>query len=300
MQTLLQDLRHGLRLLAKSPGFTAVAILTLALGIGANTAMFSVVEGVLLAPLPYSQPDQLVIIWEKNLHFNHDIWASYPNFQDWQRDARSFQQIAGMRWNQYDLTSPGTPEHLLGNEISSNFLSTLGVKLALGRNFSRQEDVRGGAPVAIISNSLWQTHFGGNSAVLGATVALNGIGYAIVGVLPADFRFADEPVDVYTPLAQADPLLLDPRDSPHVLSIARLKPGVSVNEARAEMTAIQSHLDQLYPDANRGVGADVDLLKQDITEDFSGTLWLLLGAVGLVCLCERGELATVAFSVAQL
>jgi predicted permease len=291
MQTLLQDLRYGLRLLARSPGFTAVAVLTLALGIGANTAMFSVVEGVLLAALPYSQPNQLVIIWERNLHFSHDIWASYPNFQDWQRSARSFQQIAAMRWNQYDLTSPGMPEHLLGQQISSNFLPTLGVNLALGRNFSRQEDVRGGAPVAIISDSLWQTRFGSNSDVLGKTVALNGIDYAIVGVLPANFRFGDERVDVYTPLAQGDPLLLEPRDSPHVLPIARLNSGVNVAEARAEMSAIQNHLDELYPDANRGVGADVVPLKLDMTQDVSGTLLLLLGAVGLLLLIACANVA---------
>ena len=296
MQTILQDLRYGLRLLARSPGFTALAILTVALGIGANTAMFSVVEAVLLAPLPYSQPDQLVIIWERNLHFSRDIWASYPNFRDWQRSARSFQQIAGMRWNQYDLSSPGMPEHLLGHEISSNFLPTLGVELALGRNFSRQEDVRGGAPVAIISDSLWQTRFGGNSAVLGKTVTLNGIDYAIVGVLPADFRFADESVEVYTPLAQGDPLLLDPRDSPHVLPIARLRPGVTVAEARAEMSAIQSHLDELYPDANRGVGADVVPLKLAMTQDFTGMLLLLAGAVGLVLLIACANVANLLLS----
>jgi predicted permease len=291
LQDLAQDLRFGLRMLRKSPGFATIAVLTVALGIGANTAMFSVVEGVLLAALPYSQPNQLVIIGEKNLHFNHDIWPSYPNLQDWQRSARSFQQIAAMRWNQYDLTTPGMPEHLLGQEISSNFLTTLGVKLALGRNFSRQEDVRGGAPVAIISDSLWQTRFGGNSAVLGKTIGLNGIDYAVVGVLPANFRFGDERVDVYTPLAQGDPLLLDPRDSPHVLPIARLNSGVRIAEARAEMSAIQNHLDELYPDANRGVGADVVPLKLEMTQNASGMLWLLFGAVGLVLLIACANVA---------
>lgn len=119
--------------------------------------MFSVVEGVLLAPLPYTQSDRLVVLWETNLQFNHNSWASYPNFQDWQRSAHSFQQIAAMRWDDYDFTAPGTPGHLLGEEISSNFLPTLGVKPVLGRNFSEQEDERGGVRVAIISNSLWKT-----------------------------------------------------------------------------------------------------------------------------------------------
>ena len=257
MGTLIQDFRYGLRMLRKSPGFTAVAVLTLALGMGANAAMFSVVEGILLAPLPYPQSDRVVVVWETNLHFTHNIWASYPNFQDWQRSARSFEQVAAMRWDDYDFTSPGAPEHLLGEGISSNFLPALSVKPALGRNFLPQEDQRGGAPVAIISDRLWKERFGGNPAALGKTVTLNGVDYAIVGVFPPGFTFVDEPVDVYTPLAQGDPLMLDPRGAPAVLPIARLKPGVSIAEARAEMNAIQDHLDQLYPDANRGVGADV-------------------------------------------
>jgi predicted permease len=291
MGTLIQDVRYGLRMLAKAPGFTAVAVLTLALGIGANTAMFSVVEGVLLAPLPYSQPDQLVIVWETNLHFSQHTEASYPNFQDWQRSARSFQQIAAMRWTYYDLANPGMPERLTGVEISANFLSTLSVRPALGRNFSLREDERGGAPVAIISDHLWKTRFGGSSTVLGKTVALDGVDYSIVGVLPRDFRFVDVPVDVYTPLGQGDPLLLDPRGAPAVLSIARLRSGVSVAEARAEMNTIQSHLDELYPDANRGLGADVVPLKLDLIQDVSGTLLLLLGAVGLVLLIACANVA---------
>ncbi|MGC1912531.1 MAG: ABC transporter permease, partial [Candidatus Acidiferrales bacterium] len=136
MGTLVQDLSYGLRMLRKSPGFTAIAVITLALGIGANTAMFSVVDGVLLASLPYSQPDRLVVIWENNLHFKQTVWPSYPNFQDWQRSAGSFQQVAALRWQDYDLTSPGTPEHALGENVSANFFTTLGVELALGRNFS--------------------------------------------------------------------------------------------------------------------------------------------------------------------
>ena len=156
MNTLWRDLRYGLRLLRKSPGFTAVALLTLALGIGANTAMFSVVEGVLLAPLPYTHPDRLVVVWENNLHFKQVVWPSYPNFKDWQRSARSFQQMAAIRWRHYDLSSPGSAEHLLGAGISSSFLDTLDVKLPFGRNFSLQEDQRGGPPVAIISNELWR------------------------------------------------------------------------------------------------------------------------------------------------
>jgi predicted permease len=286
-----QDVKYGLRMLAKAPGFTVVAVLTLALGIGANTAMFSVVEGVVLAPLPYSQPDRLVVVWENNLHFKHVVWPSYPNFQDWERSAGSFQQMAALRWQDFDVTSPGAPEHLQGENVSADFFTTLGVNLALGRDFSPQEDQHGGAPVVIISNSFWRNRFGGNPRVLGKTVTLNGIVYTVGGVLPSGFSFADQHDDVYTPLGQGDPLMLDPRGAPAVLSIARLKPGVSIAQARAEMSTIQSHLEQLYPDANRGLGAEVAPLKQVLIGDVSGTLLLLLGAVGLVLLIACANVA---------
>jgi len=234
VETLWQDLRFAARMLRKSPGFTTVAVLTLALGIGANTAMFSVVEGVLLAPLPYSHPDRLVVVWESNLHFKQVVWPSYPNFKDWQSSARSFQRMAAVKWRYYNLTSPGSPEHLLGAGISSSFLDTLDVKLPLGRDFSSQEDQRGGAPVVIISNDLWRNRFAGNPQAVGKAVTLNGVDYTIIGILPSRFHFGDERVDVYTPLAQGDPLLLDPRGAPAIVSIARLNLGVSMAQAQAD------------------------------------------------------------------
>ena len=291
LHDLAQDIRYGLRMLRKSPGFTTVAVLTLALGIGANTAMFSVVEGVLLAPLPYGHPDRLVVVRENNLHFKQDVWPSYPNFKDWQRSARSFQQMAAVRWRYYDLTSPGTPEHLLGAGISSSFLKTLDVNLPFGRAFSSQEDQRDGAPVAIISNDIWRNRFAGDPQALGKAVTLNGVDYTIVGILPPRFRFADEQVDVYTPLAQGDPLMLDPRGAPAIVCIARLNPGVSMAQAQAEMSAIQDHLAQLYPDANRGLGTSVVTLRQVLTGDVSGMLLVLLGAVSLVLLIACANVA---------
>jgi predicted permease len=291
VETLWQDLRFAARMLRKSPGFTTVAVLTLALGIGANTAMFSVVEGVLLAPLPYSHPDRLVVVWENNLHFKQVVWPSYPNFKDWQSSARSFQRMAAVKWRYYDLTSPGSPEHLLGAGISSSFLDTLDVKLPLGRDFSSQEDQRGGAPVVIISNDLWRNRFAGNPQAVGKAVTLNGVDYTIIGILPPRFHFGDERVDVYTPLAQGDPLMLDPRGAPAIVSIARLNLGVSMAQAQAEMSAIQDHLVQLYPDANKGLGASVVPLRQVLIGDVSGTLLVLFGAVGLVLLIACANVA---------
>jgi hypothetical protein len=213
IETLVQDLRYGLRQLWRSPGFTTVAVLTLALGIGANTAIFSVVEGVLLAPLPYPQSGRLVMIWEWNLKLKQVKEPSYPNFLDWQRDARSFQQMAGYKWHFYGLTSPGPPEHVASMEVSSGFFTTLGVKLALGREFSEPEDKHGGTPVAIISDRLWRDRFAGSPEALGKPVTLNDVEYTIVGVLPPEFTLFGNAAEagVYTPLGQGDPLMLNPR-----------------------------------------------------------------------------------------
>ncbi|MGB7233473.1 MAG: ABC transporter permease, partial [Candidatus Acidiferrum sp.] len=290
IESFLDDLRFALRMLRKSPGFAAVAIATLALGIGANTAMFSVVDGVLLSPLKFPDPDRLVMVLETNQRFPQDS-ISYPNFRDWQRGSRSFEQMAAYAWQGYDLTNPGTPEHVNGKNISSGFFSTLGVQMALGREFSPQEDQRGGAPVVLLSNELWKNHFDGNAQVLGKSATLSGINYTIVGVLPPGFRFGDQIAAVYVPIAQGTPLILNDRGSHAMVSIARLKPGLSLSQAQAEIGTIQDHLDQLYPDANRGTGITVVPLKQIFVGDISGTLLLLLGAVGLVLLIASANVA---------
>lgn len=292
MGTLLQDIRYGLRCLRKSPGFTVIAVLTLALGIGANTAIFSVVQGVVLAPLPYHQPDRLVMVLETNQRFPQDA-ISYPNFQDWQRSARSFQQMSAVMIDLgFDLTGPGTPEHLDGNGISSGFFHTLGVDLTLGREFSPQEDRQGGAPVVIISNRLWRNRFAARPDVLGKSVIVGGIDYTIVGVAPPRFRLYSELSDIFMPIGQYNPIILDARaghDS--MLSIARLKPGMTIAQAQAEMSTIQDHLDQLYPDADAGLGTNVLPLKQEIVGDVNGTLLLLLSAVGLVLMIACANVA---------
>jgi predicted permease len=292
LQTLWTDIRYGLRMLRKAPGFTTVAILTLGLGIGANSAIFSVVQGVVLAPLPYRDPDRLVMVLESNQRFPEDA-ISYPNFLDWQRTARSFRQMAAVTLHEgFNLSSPGTPEHLDGNRISAGYFSTLGVNLSLGREFTPEEDRPGGAPVAIIGNRFWRERFGGSAQALGRSVTLDGIGYTIVGVAPTGRGLLSQHDDIYTPLGQGDPLILNARGGhDDMLSIARLKPGVSSAQAQAEMSAIQEHLDQLYPDADGGLGAAVLPLKQQIVGDVRRTLLLLLSAVGLVLLIACANVA---------
>ncbi len=290
VEILAQDIRFGLRQLRKSPGFAFIAILTLALGIGANTAIFSVVQGVLLSPLPYSQPERLVMVWESNPRFPH-VWTSYLNFRDRQREARSFERMAAFStWQGFDLTTPGTPEHLEGKQISAGFFATLGTHLAQGREFTAEEDVSGGAPVVIISDRLWRNRFGGKADALGKSVTLNGVDYAVVGVAPDGFRFEGD-ADVFTPLGQGEAVILNNRGSHELYSIARLAPGVTISQADAELRTIQDYLDRLYPEANRDLGTDVTPLKQEIVGDVSGTLLMLLGAVGLVLLIACANVA---------
>jgi predicted permease len=291
IESFSADVRYALRTLRKNPGFTAVAVLTLALGIGANTAMFSVVEGVLLAPLQYFQPDRLVMVWENNPRFSR-VWVSYPNFRDWQRSSRSLQQMAAGMEQGVDLTAPGAPAHLNGEKISSGFFGTLGVQLALGREFSPQEDRSGGAPVALISNRLWRERFGASLQVLGKYVTLDGTDYTVVGVVPTGFSLGHQYADVYLPLAQSDPLILNDRAAHGgIFSLARLGPGVTVAQNQAEMSTIQNGLDQLYPDANRDLGIYIEPLKQVVVGDAGKVLLLLLGAVGFVLLIACANVA---------
>jgi predicted permease len=281
---LLRDFRCASRSWRKSPGLAAAAIVTLALGIGANTAIFSVLEGVVLDPLPYPHADRLVTVVLFNRTLGYPTYLSYPDFIDWRRSSRSFEQIAALADESFDLTSPGPPEHVDGKEVSANFFSTLRVQLAAGRGFSADEDKIGGAPAVVISDRLWQERFGGSPAVLGRNLTLNGVDHTIVGVLEPRFRFGAQPADVYTPIARRYPLYINDRTVHDVLCVARLRPEVGVGQALAEMNTVQEHIDELHPNAERGQGVYVIPLKQELVGDVGGTLALLLGAVGLVLL----------------
>ena len=287
-----QDIRLSLRILRKSPAFAIAAIGTLALGIGANTAIFSVVEGVVLAPLPFAQPDRLVVVRENSLTLHREMSVSYPDWQDWRRNAGAFQQMAAVRWFEFNLTSPGTPEHITARQISSDFFGTLGVQLTLGRDFSPLEDAHGGAPSVILSDRLWKDRFGGATGALGKSVTLDGSSYTVVGVAPAGFNLDEPDADVYTPLGQGNPLIVNDRTvHAGIICIARLKPGETMTQARADMNVVQDRLTRLYPAADHGVGTDVVPLKQQIVGEVSGTLLLLLGAVGLVLLIACANVA---------
>jgi predicted permease len=288
LETLAQDMRYGVRMLRKSPGFTFTVVLTLAFGIGATTAIFSVVQGVMLSPLPYRDPDRLVLIWQSNPHAPH-VSMSLPDLRDWQQSAHSFEWVTGERWYEFNLTNPGRPERVSGYEISSEFFQMLGVHPLLGREIAPEEDRPGAAPVALISEAEWRNRFGGSADVLGKSLTLSERAYTIIGVMPSTFRLAS-PVDLYIPLGQGDPLYNE-RRYPGVLCLARLKPGVSIAQAQKEMTAIQQHLNQLYPATDQGLGTDVVALKPAIVGDISATLLLMLGAVAAVLLIACANIA---------
>ena len=289
LERLGQDVRYALRQLRRAPGFASVCLLTLALGIGANTAMFSVVQGVVLAPLPFPNANRIVFVWEKRPGVP-ELDASYPNFEDWQRSARSFDAMSALRFHNFDLTAPGRAEHLLGIRASSGLLRTLGVQPALGSDMAVSEDQADAPLEALISDRLWRERFGSDPRVAGRSVVLDGKSYTVVGVLPVDFHFLND-ADVVTPLRPGMPAILDDRSVDGVGVVARLKTGVTKGEAEAEMNAIQQVLDRQYPDANRSIGITTTSLLQQTLGDVKATILLLFGAVGLVLLIACANLA---------
>jgi len=290
MQTILEDLRYSLRLLRRSPGFTIVAGFALALGIGANTAIFSVVNGVLLRPLPYPEPGRLMMVYETSREFNHSSVA-YPNFLDWQRENHSFTDIAAFRGDDFNFTGSGQPEHLSGEYVSAGFLSVLGVNPVLGRNFSPQEDQQDAAGVVILGYGLWNRRFGADRNILGKLMTLNARNYAVIGILPSDFRFREQ-ADLYVPLGQWQSIELRDRENhPGLHVVGRLKPGVTMAAAQAEMTSIGRQLAEAYPKTNGSHGVSAVQMKDDMVGYIRPTLLLLLGAVGFVLIIACANVA---------
>jgi len=290
MNTLFQDLRYGTRMLARNPGFTAVAVLTLALGIGATTAIFSVINGVLLRPLPFSDPDRLMILHETEPKFD-TMSVAYPNFEDWRAGNQSFDQLAAFNDTSFNLTGSGEPERVLGRRVSASFFSILDVKPALGRTFLAQEDQLGQTPVVVLSHALWERRFGADPHVLGKTMVMNGKDYAVIGVLPGDFRLHGQP-NVYVPIGQWDDMVMRGRDiHPGITVLGRLKPGVTLAQARQDMASLSRHLAEAYPKSNEGHGVNITPLEQAILGDVRPTLLVLLGAVGFVLLIACANVA---------
>jgi putative ABC transport system permease protein len=287
METLFQDVRYGLRMLGKSPSFTAVAILTLALGIGANTAIFSIVNGVLLNPLPFPHADRLIALGENKANFENGS-ISYPNFRDWQKENRSFSSMAVSRIFSFSLLGAGGAEQIHGELISSDFFSTLGVKPLAGRLFANGEDEVGAAPVALIGEDIWRRKFSSSPNILGKSLRLGPKSYTVVGIIPASFHLtlpSYRDGEIFVPDGQWDnPLLLNRGAGLGFHGIARLKPGVSLEQARADMERVSRNLAAAYPDTDNGISANIAPLKQRMVGDVRPVLLVLLAAVGFVLL----------------
>ncbi len=290
MMSFWQDVRYGLRVLLKSPGFTAIAVLTLALGIGANTALFSVVNGVLLNPLPFPNPDRLVAVYSKTTEFQESS-ISYPNFLDWVRDNHSFSELGAFRSEEYNMTGEGEPERLHGHMVSADFFPALGINPIIGRYFLPEEDKPGAAPVALIGDGLWKRKFGLSRDVLGKRISLNGKGYTVVGV--AREQISDlSPSDVYVPIGQwTEPTFLNRGISMGTNAIGRLKPGVTFEQASADMSSVGANLAAAYPDTNKDTGITLVPLKTDVVGSVRGILLVLLGAVSFVLLIACANVA---------
>jgi predicted permease len=291
----LQDLRFAVRTLRKSPGFTIVAILTLALGIGANTSLFSVVNAVLLNPIPYPRPEQLVTLHESKPNFRTGS-ISYPNFRDWQHDNHSFSSMAISRNSGFTLTGLGETEQLNAHFISSDYFSLLGVQPVIGRFFTPGEDEIGAPPIVLVSANFWHRKLSGSPDAIGKTLDLDGKAYTIVGVTPANFelfqRVFAAPTDVFAPIGQWSNPFLNKREAGlGIHGIGRLKPGVTIEQATADMQRVTDNLAQAYPAADKGIGATLVDFRKEMLGDVQPVLIVLLGAVGFVLLIACANVA---------
>ncbi len=294
MDTILQDLRYAVRMLLKSPGTTFVAILALTAGIGANTAIFSVVNAVLLQPLPYSEPERLVNIWSgRTGDLDGRSSISYADFVDWRRDGKSFERIAAWNYNNAVFRSGSEPLQLRGIASSADLLPMLGVKPELGRFYTNEDDVAGAAPVIVLSHSAWQKHFGGKSDVVGSSVMLGSTASTVIGVAPDGFVFPAtwRSVDFFTPIVPTIGELATQRSSQFLKCVAQLRSDVTVEAARAEMAGMCQRLATAYPDTNTDRSARMVTMQEDLVGDSRPALLVLLGAVALVLLIACANVA---------
>ncbi|HKQ91190.1 MAG TPA: ABC transporter permease [Blastocatellia bacterium] len=289
MQSFWQDLRYGARMLLKNPGFTLIAVLTLALGIGANTAIFSVINGVLLSALPYPQPEQLAMVWCDNRRQGiPDDITSYPNFVDWRDRNKTFQGMAGMTSGTVHLTGVGEPEEIRAATVSINFFQVIDVAPRLGRGFTAEEERPGSDRVVILSHALWQRRFGGDPGILNKTVSLSGISNTVVGIMPPGFQFPEN-TDMWRPLAPNDGLR-SARFGFFLPVVGRIKPGVTRAQAQADLDVIANQIEQQFPDM-AGYGVNVVPVLEQTVGAIRRTLMILFLAVILVLLIACANVA---------
>ena len=287
----MQDVRLAVRTLLARPAFTVVAIVTLALGIGANTAVYTVVHGVLLAPLPYKDPDRIVVLNEVSPRFPNPISVSWQNYGDWRDRSRSFSAVGAFRTTQFTMTGFGDPERIQARMVTATMLPLLGVELPLGRTFGATDDQPGAAGVVILSHGLWMRRLNGADDVLGRSVQLDKQSYTVVGVLPPEFELF-QAAELYVPIGPWAATLPDDRGwHPGILPVARLQVGVSMEQARAEMDAISTQLEAEYPQFNKDVRARVSRLQNILVQNVRPALLVLLGAVSLVLLIACANVA---------
>jgi putative ABC transport system permease protein len=292
IESLWQDVRCGSRMLRKNAGFAMVAVLTLALGIGANTAIFSVIHAVLLSPLPYDHPDRITLVRESNPSKGFEQFSvSPPNYMDWKNAAGAFEQMASMSRGQFSYTGGAEPERLVGARVAASFFSVLGAQPELGRTFLPEDDVVGKAGVVVLSHGLWTQHFGSDPQVIGKSLTLDGESYRVIGVMQNGFQFP-RGVQLWLP-SEFDERSLSPRArGAHYLTvIARLKPGASIEQAQAEMASISKRLEQLYPNTNTGWTSKVVALNEATVGNIRPTLLVLFGAVGFLLLIACANVA---------
>jgi putative ABC transport system permease protein len=300
MGTFFNDVRYGIRSLLKQPAFTAIAIATLALGIGANTAVFSVVNAVLLRPLPYDDPSRLVTIWEQSPQRDmYEMPVSLANLRDWVDQNSTFEQIAAYTFTELNLTGNGEPARLLAVRSSANLFPLVGGRTVLGRTFQAEEDKEGADRVVVISNAVWRSRFGSDPNIVGRSLTLNNQSYSVVGVMSPGFQFPvgfgymgkvlNDPVDMYVPIVPGSNELR--RGNYSFFAIGRLKSGVSIEQARADMTAIESRLEQQYPEGNTGIGVSLVPTDEQTVKEVRPALLVLLGAVGFLLLIACANIA---------
>ena len=298
MERLWQDVRYGVRMLVKSPGFTLVAVLALALGIGANTAIFSLVNALLLRPLPYKDPQRIVMLWESNRTRNNTRNVIAPaDFLDWQEQSQSFEQMAQFVDMRFNLTGTGEPEEIPAQAVSTNLFSLLGVEPIKGRTFLPEESEPGKDQVVILSYDLWQRRFGGDPSIVGKMVTLDNYNLQIVGVMPAGFKWfvkqnsvTGKPAEIWTPFT-ISPSNRQRGQGRYLSAVGRLKPGVTFQQAQAEMNTIASRLEQQYAEFNTNWGVTLVPLREQLVGEIRSALWILLGVVGFILLIACANVA---------